>query len=75
MTTDAVPQRVGYLRAYLDGHCVICEECAHVFDGTGVELTPIFAENLGQYRQPCMSCKRETNPHVNKLWPILFDGR
>jgi hypothetical protein len=72
---EATPQRVGYLRAYLTGYAVICEDCAHVFDGSGVELTPIYAENLGRYRQPCLSCKHETNPNANNHWPVLFDGR
>jgi hypothetical protein len=67
--------QVGYLRNDGAGFYVVCVQCA----GSNPEdthpednRTPVFAENLSPYRQPCALCERELiEPNAGT---ILFDG-
>ncbi len=75
---DRTDSQVGWLRSdgrpSRDGrpHYVICLACVTEADGREHGWCPVFAENIGSYRQPCALCAREL---VRDHWNvILFDG-
>jgi hypothetical protein len=73
MSTDTtVPDRqIGWL-CHGRGFFVVCLACIPRSMGVVLGWTPLYAINVGQYRQPCVHCGAE----VGGTWPVvLFDGQ
>ena len=59
-------EQIGWLKG---GKFVICDSCL-----PQDHETPVFAVNIGQYRQTCAACGKLLH-EGQPLWPELFNGK
>jgi hypothetical protein len=66
-----MPKAIGTLQHNGKGFIVVCESC---FPANRL-TSPVFRENIGNYKQTCGVCHKVLVEGKTEAWPELYDGK